>query len=118
MSDIPKKEDRPTINRSYDIFVDQNEWLVNSPLNKSKLIRQLLDNHINERDATVIQNLQDEIDLLNNLSEKEKEIHENEIENYIQIKIKRIKEHDDQIRELLEKIESQKAMIVALGGEE
>ena len=101
MPEIPQKEeDRKKINRSYDIFVDQNDWLVNSPLNKSKFIRDLLDNAINEIDATIIQNLQDEI------------------ENYIQIKIRRIKEHEDQIRELMQTIESQKSVIVALGGKE
>lgn len=95
-----KSEERLTINRSYDIYLDQNEWLVNSPMNKSKLIRALLDNHINGMDSMVIQNLQDEIDLLYSLSKKDKEI------------------HDDTVRELMEKIESQKAAIVALGGEE
>ena len=108
---IPKKaEKRIKVPRTYDIYADQIEWLDNSSLNKSKKIRELLDNFINEVDATVIQNLKDEI--------KEKD---NEIRNYIQIKLRRIKElkeQRNQIRELMATIEEQKTVIVALGGEE
>ena len=101
MPEIPKKEeDRPKINRSYDIFVDQNDWLVNSSLNKSKKIRELLDNFINEIDATVIRNIRKENQSLKNDFSKS-------IDNY-----------EDQIRELMQTIESQKSVIVALGGKE
>ena len=97
------EKDRKTILCSYLIYEDQDQFLDSTSLNKSKKIRELLDNFINEIDDTVIGNLKDEI--------KEKDI---EINNYIKIKHRRINEHEDQIRELMATIESQKAVIVAL----
>lgn len=101
-----KAEDRPTINRSYDIYVDQNEWLINSPLNKSKTIRGLLDKFINEVDATVIQNLRNKVKKLENEIQSQKEVFDSSILGY-----------EDQFRKLLEEIEQHKAVIVAMGGE-
>lgn len=115
MPEIPKKEeDRPKINRSYDIFVDQNDWLVNSSLNKSKKIRELLDNFINEIDSTIIYNLQTEIIAL----DLEKKGLREEI-----VRLKEVIRLDKEVYfEALEflkkKNESQKSVIVALGGKE
>ena len=98
---IPEKEEKRTkIPRTYDIYKDQVEWLDNSSLNKSKKIRELLDNFINEVDSTVIQNLRDEIIRLNEIIQTDDDLHVN------------------QVRVLMAKIESQKAVIVAMGGEE
>ena len=95
--EIPEKNPtRPTINRSYDIFVDQNEWLVNSPYNKSKIIRSLLDDFINGTNDVITQNLQNKI-------------------------VKLVAENVELINnniKLLEISESQKSVIIALGGKE
>lgn len=100
----PQEENkRKKLPRTYDIFEDQIRWLDNSSLNKSKKIRELLDNFINEMDASVIQNLNDEISVLNKIIVTLKE----SILNYV-----------NKNQELTEKIESQKSVIVALGGEE
>ena len=87
---------RPTVNRSYDIYVDQNEWLVNSSYNKSKIIRSLLDDFINGTNDAITQNLRDEITKL--VGENVELINNN-------IEFSAI-------------IETQKSVIVAMGGKE
>ncbi len=110
--EIPDKaEKRQKVPRTYDIFQDQADWLANSNANKAKTIRSLLDNHIEEIDETIIDNLREEITTLKNINKLD---NDEWVDNIRELEEK----HADEVRECMETIESQKAVIVALGGEQ
>lgn len=107
--EIPLEEKkRKKVMCSYMIYKDQTEYLGSTDVNQSKLLRRLIDEYINELGSSVIQELENQH--ANQIRELKKRIET--LNNIIKINDGN---SDDRIGELMQTIESQKSVIVALG---